>query len=155
MATGADEMATPSWLLCRLGTRLCALPLGHVSETMRIPPVEPLVGTPHFVRGLSIIRGSPVPIVDAALLLGDQDPAAQRLVTLSIRSRVVAIAVGSVLEVRSIGAPSLGALPPLLQGAGEVIATIGRLDDELLFVLNAARLVPEDFFGAAPNRSAQ
>jgi purine-binding chemotaxis protein CheW len=59
-----------STLLCRVRERLCALPLAHVVETMRPLPIEPLGGMPGFVQGIAIIRGAPVPVVDAGALLG-------------------------------------------------------------------------------------
>jgi len=46
------------YLLCRIGSRIGALALKDVRETMRPLPIEPLVGTPSFVLGLAIIRGS-------------------------------------------------------------------------------------------------
>ena len=58
------------WLLCRAG-RLLALPLENVVEVMRLLPVEPLPGMPSFIDGLCIIRGTPVPIVNAASLFGE------------------------------------------------------------------------------------
>ena len=75
-------------LLCRVGTHFCALPIEHVSETMRPLSVVPLAGTPAFVFGLSIIRGSPVPVIDAGQLVGvtgQRRPA--RFVTIKVNRR--------------------------------------------------------------------
>ena len=57
-------------LIFRVLDRLCALSLGHVVETMRPLPIEPLAAAPHFVLGLATIRGSQVPVVDAGRLIG-------------------------------------------------------------------------------------
>lgn len=138
-------------LICRVQTRLCAIPLGHVIETMRPLPTEAIVGAPPFVRGLAVIRGTPVPVVDAARLLGTTHAQAQagRLVTMPVGARRVALAVDSVLGVRAIPAGSLHELPPLLHEAGaDVVAAIGLLDAELLLVLHATRLLPEDAWAA-------
>jgi chemotaxis signal transduction protein len=51
----------------RVGSRICALRISYVHETMRPPPIEPVFGTPAFVRSVSIIRG--VPVVDLEDLL--------------------------------------------------------------------------------------
>ena len=132
-------------LICRSHTRLCALPLAHVVETMRPLPVESLAGAPHFVRGVAVIRGAPVPVIDAAALLGAPATPGDRFVTVGVGARCVALAVDGVLGVRNLAAPSLQALPPLLQEAGaDVVHAIGRLDAELLLVLNGSRLLPED-----------
>lgn len=135
-------------LLCRVCTRLCALPLEHVVETMRPLPTEPLAGAPHFVRGLAIIRGVPTPVVDAAQLFSADEAQPLRFVTVRVGGdRRVAVAVDSVLGVRPILAGSLHELPPLLRDArAEVIAAIGALDTELLLVLSSSCLVPENLW---------
>ena len=141
--------ATVLVLVCRVQARLFALPLGQVVETMRPLPVDPVAGAPHFMSGLAVIRGAPVPVVDAARLLGAVDGEADRFVTVLAGSRCVALAVGSVLGVRALPAGSLRELPPLLQEAGaEAVAAIGLLDAELLLVLQGTRLLPEDVWGA-------
>ena len=132
-------------LICRVRTRLCALPLAQVVETMRPLPVEVIAGAPHFVRGLAVIRGTPVPVIDTGRLLGAPDAPADRFVTIAIGGRQVALAVGSVLGVRAVPADSLHELPPLLHEAGaDVVAAIGLLDAELLVVLHSTRLLPDD-----------
>jgi purine-binding chemotaxis protein CheW len=124
---------------------LCALPLRDVIETLRPLPIEPLAGAPAYVCGLSILRGSPVPVVDLGLLLGVEQVRATRLVALRVGARSAALAVGEVLGVRPLAGGS--ALPPLLQQAGHgAIETLGSLDQELLLVLQGARLVPEDVY---------
>jgi len=123
------------------------LPLEYVLETMRPLPVEPLSGAPQFVQGLAIIRGAPVPVVDAARLLGAEATRPSRFVTLKADERRVALAVDSVLGVRSIPDGSLQALPPLLRDAGaEIVSKIGMLDAELLLVLRSVRFVTEDLW---------
>jgi purine-binding chemotaxis protein CheW len=136
-------------LVCRVQGRLCALPLEHVIETMRPLPTAVIAGAPHFVRGLAVIRGAPVPVLDVASLLGETAASSGRFVTLTVGMRRVALAVGSVLGVRAIPAASLQGLPPLLNEAGsEVVASIGRLDAELLWVLQSSRLLSADAWAA-------
>ncbi|MBI1776732.1 MAG: chemotaxis protein CheW [Proteobacteria bacterium] len=132
-------------LFCRVGARVCAIPLQHVQETMRPLPVEPLSGAPSFVLGLSVIRGAGVPVVHASLLLDRSEaPPPMRFVMLAVGERRVALAVDSVIGIHPLGATGAEEPPPLLGEANlEVISAIGRLDRELLFVLNAARVVPE------------
>lgn len=132
-------------LVCRVGGLLCALPFEQVVESMRPLPVESLPGAPPFVRGLSMIRGVPVPVVDLAAALGTgnfTDPT--RFVSIRVGQRHVALAVEGVLGVRDLPASSLRELPPLLGEAGAgVIAAIGALDSAFLLVVQAARIVPE------------
>lgn len=133
-------------LLVRSRARVCALPLLHVSETLRCLPVQPVPNGPPYVRGVSILRGEPVPVVDLGRLLGlDGEPELRRLVSLRVNGRRVAVAVEEVLKVVPGAAMERHELPPLLRGAAEgTVRSIGVLDREFLTVLEAARLVPDE-----------
>jgi purine-binding chemotaxis protein CheW len=117
---------------------------------MRPLPVEPLTGMPPFVLGLSIIRGAPTPVVDAGTLLGMADTErATRFVTIKVRERRAALAVGAIIGVRALPMRSLEELPPLLREASaDVVAAIGTLDSDLLLVLRSACTVPESVWTA-------
>jgi purine-binding chemotaxis protein CheW len=142
-------------LLCRLPTRFIGVPLEHVIETMRPLPVQLLSGAPDCVSGLSVIRGVPVPVVDAGRLIGESETRPGRFVTVRAGDRVVALAVDDVVGVRAILTESLQGLPPLLRDAGaESIAAIGALDGELLLILHSARVVPDDLPESFDSRQA-
>jgi purine-binding chemotaxis protein CheW len=127
-----------------VGTRLCALPLEQVNETMRPMPLEPWPGAPAGVVGVSIIRGAPVPVVDASALLGGRSTRPGRFVTLRVDGRVVALAVDAVLGVRAIARESMSDLPPLLRDAHrDGVSSIGALDAQLVVILEAARILPD------------
>jgi purine-binding chemotaxis protein CheW len=131
-------------LFCRAGRRLCALPAALVDEVMRRLPIDPMPGAPPFVLGLSIIRGRAAPVVDLALLLGENEARPAYYVSTLLDDRRVAIAIDGVLGVRPITNGALQALPSLIGStASEFVARLGTLDDELLLVLSNARLVPQ------------
>jgi purine-binding chemotaxis protein CheW len=137
-------------LLCRVGSLVCAVLLEHVSETMRPLPIEPLAGLPSFVLGLSVLRGTPVPVVDAARMLGVVAPARPgRFVAMRIGARTAVLAVDAVLGVRTLRRDALEMVPPLLADArSEVVETIGTLDSDLLVVLRSGRIVPTPVWAA-------
>jgi purine-binding chemotaxis protein CheW len=144
MTTGASMIEPTRWLLCGANGHLCALPLDHVVEIMRPPPIDALDGMPHFVLGLSVIRGSPIPVVDLGSLIDQKAAGPRRLVTITAGGRTIALAVESVLGVRTLTSDILVDLPPLLRGAaGDVVSAIGTLDSELLLVLQLARIIQD------------
>ncbi len=138
--------STASFLLVKARSRFGAIRLGDVAEIMRPLPVEPLAGMPAFLLGLSVIRGTPVPVVDLGALLGSSGAAdTKRYVTLRIGTRRVALAVEDVLGVRDLDSSTFERLPPLHAGAhGDAIHAVGALDRQLLVVLEAARVVPDE-----------
>ena len=144
-------------LVCRIGTGLCALPLQHVVETLRPLPMAPLAGAPKYVLGVALIRGVAQPVIDVARLLGEQDAEITRFVTLRIGERRVALAIGQIVGTRVLAREEMQELPPLLRDAGHgSLAALGKLDAELLLVLDSARLIPEDeVLRAAVNAEGQ
>ena len=145
-APDSDRLA----LLCRARTRVCALLLSDVVETMRPLPVTGVPSTLPFVLGLSVIRGAPVPVIDLGALLGDLPSGeATRFVVLRLGERRVALAVEQVLGLRGLPARQFGDLPPLLKEAAEAVSSVAALDGELALVLGSARLVPDSVWMAA------
>ena len=155
MDTLAIGSVTRFSLLCRAGGLLCALPLEHIIETMRPMPLDVLPGTPHFVAGMAIVRGEPLPVLLLSRLFGKEEKRAERLVIARAGTRRVALAVESVVGVRALEPELLQRLPPLLRDAPQdAVAEIGTLDGELMVVLQAARLVPAEVFAIVEAEAA-
>lgn len=138
-----EHSAGPS-LIFRAKELVCALPLATVEEIMRPLPVRPLEGAPPFVTGISVVRGAPVPVVDAGTLLSGEASSPRRLIALKVVNRRAALAVDDVLGLRTLPPETLSTLPPLLRdGRSDAIELIGTLDADFLLVLRSGRLVPD------------
>jgi purine-binding chemotaxis protein CheW len=132
-------------LIVSAQTRICALPLTSIIETMRALPIEPMARAPHFVRGISIIRGIPTPVVDLGVLLGMPGNAANRFVTLRLGNRQVALSVDAVLGMNELEGITLHALPPLLaELSKEMVEAVGTRDAQLLLVLRSGWELPDN-----------
>lgn len=140
-------------LVVRVHTRVCALPLTHVIETMRPLPVERIAGLPSFVRGVSIIRGVPTPVVDLGIVMGTASHVAGRFVTIRLGNKQVALCVDAVLGVNDIDKSTIQDLPPLLREASkDIIEAIGTLDTHFLVVLQEGWELPDDVWQAVTER---
>jgi purine-binding chemotaxis protein CheW len=134
-------------LIVTVGRRACAIGLQHVAETMRPHSIETMSGLPEFVRGVSVIRGAPIPVVDLKALLEDGENSAVygRFVTVKVGERRVALAVDGVVGLRDLDPAQIGELPPLLRDVdADLVEAIGTCDAQLLLVLRAARIVPDE-----------
>ncbi|HEY1398858.1 chemotaxis protein CheW [Roseateles sp.] len=130
-------------LVCRVQSRLCGLPLDAVEETLRPQPLRPLVSPLVHVQGLARIRGDWVPVVDLAGLLGLEPVAPRRYVVVRAGERRVALAVTEVLGLQTLPAGTVRDLPPLLRDHQHgAIAALAERDDDLIAVLDQARLLP-------------
>jgi purine-binding chemotaxis protein CheW len=115
---------------------------------MRPMPLRPIQGTPQCVSGVSVIRGEAIPVVDLRILLGDHRQATpDRLVTLRVGSRHLALAVEGVLGIRQVPDSVFSALPPLLRSSDtQWVDALGALDSELLVLLQAGRILPDELW---------
>jgi purine-binding chemotaxis protein CheW len=131
-------------LLIQARRWVCALPAASVVEVMRPLPVQPIEGAPRFVRGLAIIRGAPVAVVDLAALLGaGSGERGARFVTARAGPRTVALEVSAVLGFEALDASALHALPPLLSEAlPDQVQKLGALDGHTLALLDVLRILP-------------
>jgi purine-binding chemotaxis protein CheW len=138
------------FLLVRAQEWMCALPLEEVEETMRPLPVTTVSAVPGFVRGVSLVRGLPAPVVSLAVLLGgspSQSGSGQRFISLRVPEGRLALEVDEVRGLRWMEESSLDSVPPLLQAtAGGHLQSVGSFDGRLLAVLGASHLLPEDLW---------
>lgn len=145
LTTGAAERIPA--LTVMVGGSACAIPLRHVVETMRPLPIQSIAGTSSFLLGVSIIRGSPVPVVDLGVLMGNEGAIVTdgRLVNLKLEERRVAILVNRVVGVRQLDPDSFAELPLVLRDvAADFVDALGARDAQLLLVLRTSRILPDE-----------
>jgi purine-binding chemotaxis protein CheW len=144
-------------VLVRARSWLCALRIEDAIEIMRPLPVQPVMGAPAFVHGLAIVRGTPLPVLDLAAILGAEiSDCAGRFLALRAGTKAVVLAVEEVLGVSHLDLSSLQDAPPLLHEAlPEHVQKLGMLDGQALAVLEAGRLMPHALWQALVHEGIQ
>jgi purine-binding chemotaxis protein CheW len=127
----------------------CGVRLPYVAEITRPLPTTPIANSPAYVLGVTKLRGSPVPVVDAGALLQGRPTRPQRFVRLLGESRQLALAVSSVEGVESLR-PTGDAVPPLLAPELAWVEALGNRDEQLFAVLSSIRLLREHGQDAEP-----
>jgi purine-binding chemotaxis protein CheW len=132
-------------LQVRAGGARCGVELAGVREIMRPLPIQPIPELPDFVRGVAVVRGRAVPVVDLALWMGRPAGNAQRWLHLALGARRLALAVETVDGARKIEQSAWSEMPCLLRDGEQTFALsrFGQLDGEVLAVIESARLLPE------------
>lgn len=137
-------------LIFRAGPLHCALPLAEVIETMRPLRTRPLAGTPPYVRGLTILRGAPAPVIDMTRLLTGVEAPVDRYVAVRVGRGPVACATGEVLGVRDIEVEPPEGPAALFTGVSKaLIAAVGTIGTEPLLLLHGIAAVPDEVWEAA------
>lgn len=137
-------------LVFRADTHLAAIGLEHVTEVLRPLPVEGLAGVPPYVRGICVLRGRPVPVVDIGLLLGGErvagDVHAARFVGVRTGPQTAVLAVDTVVGIRDV---PMERLHDLSSVTGSVACTaVGAIGREPLLLLETGRVIPDSVWDA-------
>ncbi len=133
-ATGAEEDEGAQLVAFRVGGQELALPVGEVREIVRLPEhLEAVPGAGPHALGLMPLRGSTLPLVSLAALLGlpaspPADGARVLVTALPVGGRrlTVGLVVDGVHEVLRVPEASREAVPALLARGGG-LAEVGQL----------------------------
>jgi purine-binding chemotaxis protein CheW len=126
-----------------------AITLASVIEIFRPLPIQSIPGLPSFVLGISLIRGEATPVVHLNALVNGEEPAGSttRFVLLRVEPRPIALAVEQVIRICDLDISHFGELPYLLHNSSaEVISAVGAVDQKLLLILQAARVISKELW---------
>jgi len=144
-ADGGASQGVDRFVGFRVGRRHYALPLDCVSRVLRMVAVTPVPEAPSWVAGAINLHGQVVPAVDLRQRLGEPPRAptpSDRLLVVEILGRTTAFIVDETTEVLAAPAQQTGPPPePLPQS--DLLAAVIRWREELVLVLDAARLLPK------------
>ena len=104
----------------RLGPAEFGIPIQHVREVLRVPPIAPVPFTPEPLRGLVSVRGSLLPVVDLGLrLLGTPAARPGRLAAVQAPDamEMIALLVDAVTGLETVAETQLRSMPPELEAA--------------------------------------
>jgi len=137
------SLDTPA-LVMRVLSRLCAIPLECIRETMRPLPLQPVVKAPPFVLGVSVIRGLPTPVVDLARLIENRESQSTRWIRIQQQEEQIALAVTEVLGIFNLDPARFQQVPALLgESHQSLLESLGMLNQDLLMVLRTAKILSE------------
>lgn len=138
-----DELC--QFVACRVGNEEFALDVLSVQEINRMTEITPVPKAPSYVEGVINLRGRIIPVLNLRRRFGMPDTertARSRIVVVSVRGRVVGLAVDAVEEVLRIPRRAIEPPPTVGAAAGvEYTQGVGRVRDRLLILLDLPRLL--------------
>lgn len=134
---------------CRLGEAEFGLDLAAVQEVVRYPRITPVPFAPHYVAGITNLRGNLLPVIDARSLFGLAGRArsdADRVVVVNLDGVPTGMIVDAVREVMHLGPDEQVEPPGAVQGVDRrYVRSVVRRDDgkRLIMVLDHQRIGDE------------
>jgi chemotaxis signal transduction protein len=125
--------ATAVDLACfELADRSWAVPIARVREILATPAITPLPDAPACIEGLMALRGTLIPVLDLAGLVGAPEPtpgSGGRTVVVEACGLVFGFRVDRATQVLAADATSTEILPPPGSGGSRVVGAIVRRGD--------------------------
>jgi purine-binding chemotaxis protein CheW len=142
---GFDGAGPVHYVSFRLGRQLFALPLSHVERVLRMVAVTCMPESPAWVAGVIDLQGQVVPVVDLRSRFGQPAPESvvnNRLLIIRTPGQNTALAVDQANALLEVAASQVEQPTSRLASNQPVMAVIRQEDQELVLVLDMARLLP-------------
>jgi purine-binding chemotaxis protein CheW len=125
-----------------------ALPIGQVQEIIRYVEPRPVSADAGWIRGVISLRGKIVPVCDLAARLGlaTGGDETRKIVIADTSAGTAGVIVDEVEEVITVEAGQLDRVPA---AGADFIDSIAKLDERLVLLLDADRLLGDDVHRAA------
>jgi purine-binding chemotaxis protein CheW len=137
--TIADSTAERT-LLFRAGGRMLGCSIDAVREIVPQRRATRIPGAPPSVQGLINLRGTIVTVVDLALWLGGERPAAAdgSIVLVDHGARIAGVAVDEVLDVQMVAPEDVAGTVP---DRDRAVRGMGRLGDTVVILIDITGLI--------------
>lgn len=122
------------------------LPIMKIREIISMPAVTALPNFPAYIRGITNLRGSIVPIVNIGNLVnasGSEGPG-NTVIVLSVGKIIFGIIVDAITGVINADESNMEAPDNFINSCSENIAGVAKINNELIVLLDIKKLLPVD-----------
>lgn len=121
-----------------------AVPITRVREIISMPEITALPDSPPVYKGVTNLRGSVIPVVDAGLLigLGGKAPLERKVIVMVCGRMTFGILVDGITGVVNIDEKSVESPETLPNGKAAQITGVAKIGSRIVVLLDPAKLVP-------------
>lgn len=145
---GAADMLANMYLTFDIGDEEYGVAISDVIEIVGMQRIMPIPDLPHYLKGVINLRGKVIPLMDIRLRFHMPERAYDDrtvIIVMEVENALIGLIVDGVREVREIHDTQIDRHTQLARnGARQVIAGLGRLDDSVVVLLNPPVLVSDD-----------
>jgi len=131
-----------------LSNELYGINIAMVESIIKMQPITQLPQTPSYVKGVTNLRGSVLPVIDLRTrfsLEEKEDSRQTRIMIVTLGSIKAGIIVDGVSEVLRVSDESIEPLPPMVNSVDSAfLKGIVRLENRLIILLELSRVLNLD-----------
>ena len=131
----------------QVGAETFALDILKVHEIIRFRQLTRVPNLPSYVEGVLNLRGKVIPVVGLRQRIGlerKEPNSTTKIIVASVKDDVLGFMVDSVSEVLRIGADTVEPAPRLGEGGQKYVSGVGKVNNQLLLLLDLDKLLTED-----------
>ena len=147
MSTVRNQVAVEEFLTFHLGGEEYAIDILKVQEIRPYEKVTKIANAPDFIKGVTNLRGTIVPIMDLRLKFGMAATASKTpvVIILSIARQVIGVVVDAVSDVVGLTAEQIRPAPEVGGAiASGFIRGLAPIDARMLILVDIERLMSSD-----------
>lgn len=119
------------------------IPILKVQEIINRPQLTKLPQAPHYIEGVTNLRGRIIPIVNLKKLVGlDESEPGQKVIVVSSGRMTFGVLIDGITGVISIEDDQIEPAENFLQGNVEQVQGVARVNDRLVVLIDTRKLVP-------------
>lgn len=120
------------------------IPILNVREIVNMPVITSLPQSPQYIKGITNLRGSILPVVDLKMLLrlGGNGNAGEQVIVIASGKIMFGIVVEGITGVINIDSDTIEQPQGVINGHLEQVEGIAKLKDRLIVLLDPKKLLP-------------
>jgi len=130
----------------RLHTGEYAIPITKVREIINLPVITKIPQSPPYLKGITNLRGSVIPVVDLKKLahVSASEVDGTKIIVIACGRITFGLLVDGITGVVSIDASDIESVENLPQGQTDQVEGVAKLNGRLLVLLDIKKLIPLD-----------
>ena len=142
-----EDTQKNKFLIFSLENESYGIEIRHVTEIIGLQPITQVPEMPGYIMGIINLRGKIIPVMDVRLRFNKQSREYNDrtcVIVIEINDIPMGLIIDSVSEVISITGENIVEPPSIYGEGGRYISGIGKVDDEVVLLLDSDRLLSEE-----------
>ncbi len=145
--TEQEDMLEGKYLIFYIGNELYGIEIRYITEIIGIQPITIVPGMPHYIKGITNLRGKIIPVMDARLRF---KKAAREyddrtcIIVLDTNGISTGLIVDNVSEVIAIADEDIAPPPDINKGGLKYIKGIGKADGNVKLLVDCQKILKDD-----------
>jgi len=140
-----EDTQKDKYLTLSINKQLYGIDIKYVTEIIGIQPITEVPELPNYIRGVINLRGKIIPVMDVRLKFRKNEKEYDDrtcIIVVEIREICIGLIIDKVLEVINIAGGDIS--PPPNISSNKYIQGIGKLQNEVMLIINCKKLLEED-----------